>query len=271
MTKVRYSSELYHHGIKGQKWGVRRYQNEDGTLTPEGKLRYRSSSLSVDCSKKNFSSDAKNMLSSLYAMNPEQAVNAIYDLEHGAEYNFSISDNGSKRAINNYWVNTTATKPYTKIQDTNDRLARDIKERYSGYVEEDDPEYAAKLDRRIQKSKQVLDNYGRDLVKIAEGIRSGKYDKHIDKEVARQVSDEMTQNIKRIVARDRANRTTAVVLGAMGILGAAGLGKYILYRQELKEQKQAEIERDARRRARMESWQAEIDAQEARRRARMEN
>ena len=32
--------ELYHHGIKGQKWGVRRYQNEDGTLTDAGKAKY---------------------------------------------------------------------------------------------------------------------------------------------------------------------------------------------------------------------------------------
>ena len=31
---------LAHHGIKGQKWGIRRYQNEDGTLTEEGKRRY---------------------------------------------------------------------------------------------------------------------------------------------------------------------------------------------------------------------------------------
>lgn len=31
---------LMHHGIKGQKWGVRRYQNEDGTLTEAGKARY---------------------------------------------------------------------------------------------------------------------------------------------------------------------------------------------------------------------------------------
>ena len=30
-------NELYHHGIKGQKWGVRRYQNSDGSLTAEGK------------------------------------------------------------------------------------------------------------------------------------------------------------------------------------------------------------------------------------------
>ena len=32
--------ELYHHGIKGQKWGVRRFQNKDGSLTPAGEKRY---------------------------------------------------------------------------------------------------------------------------------------------------------------------------------------------------------------------------------------
>lgn len=31
---------LSHHGIKGQKWGIRRFQNEDGSLTAEGKSRY---------------------------------------------------------------------------------------------------------------------------------------------------------------------------------------------------------------------------------------
>lgn len=32
--------ELYHHGIKGQRWGIRRYQNPDGSLTPAGVRRY---------------------------------------------------------------------------------------------------------------------------------------------------------------------------------------------------------------------------------------
>ena len=32
--------ELYHWGVKGMKWGVRRYQNKDGSLTNAGQRRY---------------------------------------------------------------------------------------------------------------------------------------------------------------------------------------------------------------------------------------
>lgn len=33
-------SYICHYGVKGQKWGVRRYQNYDGTLTPQGRQHY---------------------------------------------------------------------------------------------------------------------------------------------------------------------------------------------------------------------------------------
>lgn len=37
---MNYQYELYHHGVKGQRWGIRRYQKKDGSLTPAGKKRY---------------------------------------------------------------------------------------------------------------------------------------------------------------------------------------------------------------------------------------
>ena len=37
--RFKMENELMHFGVKGQRWGVRRYQNPDGSLTPKGKRR----------------------------------------------------------------------------------------------------------------------------------------------------------------------------------------------------------------------------------------
>lgn len=85
-----YSDELYHHGILGQKWGVRRYQNSDGSLTSMGKKRYgatfqnevKDTSLSSRAARKDNETVDKSFLK--WKKNEELKQTAI---KIGLEYN----------------------------------------------------------------------------------------------------------------------------------------------------------------------------------------
>jgi hypothetical protein len=79
--------KLYHHGIKGQKWGIRRYQNEDGSLTDTGKKRYKISLIKKatlnDANEiyKTLSKDDRSKLNSQYNGQQEKFMDDdfIYD------------------------------------------------------------------------------------------------------------------------------------------------------------------------------------------------
>lgn len=81
------SDELYHQGIKGQRWGIRRYQNLDGTLTPAGKARYGKDISSISDSKLNRQMQ-RNQFANSYRINEhfrnEDKLNSnfVYELKN---------------------------------------------------------------------------------------------------------------------------------------------------------------------------------------------
>jgi len=69
---------LAHHGIKGMKWGVRRYQNIDGSLTAEGALRYNSTANHIyETAKQKDPIITKDVVNAI-----EQSGGYAYGLEH---------------------------------------------------------------------------------------------------------------------------------------------------------------------------------------------
>lgn len=69
--------ELMHYGRKSQKWGVRLYQNKDGSLTPLGRIRYGSGNKSVSKSTPSSSSSEKPKKKSVSEMSDQELQAAI--------------------------------------------------------------------------------------------------------------------------------------------------------------------------------------------------
>ena len=74
------NGELQHAGIKGMKWGIRRFQNPDGTLTAEGKKRYG------DGSSEKKSSGTTRKRTSVKSMSDEELNRRIKRLEAEKRY-----------------------------------------------------------------------------------------------------------------------------------------------------------------------------------------
>ena len=109
-------NELCHHGIKGQKWGVRRYQNPDGSLTSAGRERYNknsSESLSNTLYSKavkiepKISKDVKDVVSGTSAR--------MYGLEHRLKTKESIKRKIETDAYND---NISLEESASKVKDT---------------------------------------------------------------------------------------------------------------------------------------------------------
>lgn len=77
-----YQSELYHWGIKGMKWGVRRFQNKDGSLTLAGRRRYaddEASKKAVTTAKENLTKSKKELNKAYSEYQRKTAYGMVYD------------------------------------------------------------------------------------------------------------------------------------------------------------------------------------------------
>lgn len=91
------SNELYHHGILGMKWGIRRYQNKDGSLTAAGKKRVGQKTDDGDDTKHD---PVKTKPKSIKDMSDEELQQAINRLNMEKRYKELATAEAQKKTSN---------------------------------------------------------------------------------------------------------------------------------------------------------------------------
>lgn len=129
------SDELQHHGIKGQKWGVRRFRNTDGSLTLAGRKRYSDSAketirnAQIKRAEKNVAKADKKLAKTKAKLNDTNARIDRYKNSGGSSLNYFTGDMEQKWAHNDLdkarKLNTKARKLESKKK-TNEQIIKEL-------------------------------------------------------------------------------------------------------------------------------------------------
>lgn len=192
--QVIFTDELYHHGIKGQRWGIRRYQNYDGSYTQRGLKRYYESK------------DAYEKANEKYKMTKEW-------------YKSNKKESGAKTKLTNARIEKTKLKRRTKNiykHLKQDKLADKGKVLYSKGYTINGKKNALKVLSGIGTlgiSAALISKYNNGKVPIGYGIEVS---------IPKQVNNIISKHSKELIA------------GGVALAGASAAGQVATYNKDKK-------------------------------------